>query len=287
MFIMGKVLVYVLFTCSAFVCLQAQEDRGVFKIQPLQAEGTNQEETRLLEILIYSYFSDKTDVAILLPDNVPEIWSESHVPSDDISGENAPDYFIETSLYPENDNFVFELVVSDSSSRELSRQTGRYKTMKDIALNIHNIVDAAFEWRSDSGETPLPPDAETIVPEKLFGLWRGDTGIKLIRILPGGKAFAFFASGVNMMLSYKIENNTLIITQISPNNENFYYPLPLPIAKILVKEAEPIQWEFMLYEDENLLRGSRTETTVEFEDYEKIVIRHNSISKSEWNRLPR
>ena len=226
-------------------------------------------------------------MVILLPDNVPEIWSESPVPSDDISGENAPDYFIETSLYPENDNFVFELVVSDSSSRELSRQTGRYKTMKDIALNIHNIVDAAFEWRSDSGETPLPPDAETIVPEKLFGLWSGDTGIKLIRILPGGKAFAFFASGVNMMLSYKIENNTLIITQISPNNENFYYPLPLPIAKILVKEAEPIQWEFMLYEYENLLRGSRTETTVEFEDYEKIVIRHNSISKSEWNRLPR
>ena len=219
MFIMVKVLVSVLFTFSSFVCLQAQEDRAVFKIQPLQAEGTSPEEARLLETLIYSYFSDKSDVVILLPDNVPESWSGS----DDISAENAPDYFIETSLYPENDACVFELVVSDAFSHELSRQTGRYKTTKDIALNMHNIVDAAFEWRSDSGETPLLPDAELIVPERLFGLWSGDTGIKLIRILPGGRAFAFFASGVNMMLSYKIENNTLIITQISPNNENFHF----------------------------------------------------------------
>ncbi|MDR2444475.1 MAG: hypothetical protein LBD44_00865 [Spirochaetaceae bacterium] len=284
---MGKVLFSVLFTFSAIVCLQAQEDRAVFKIQPLQAEGTSPEEARLLETLIYSYFSDKNDVVILLPDDAPEIWPGNDRLSSGSIAENSPDYFIETSLYPENDNCVFEIVVSDSSSRELSRQTVRYKTTKDIALNMHNIVDAAFEWRDDSGETQLLPDAELIVPEKLFGLWSGDTGIKLIRILPGGRAFAFFASGVNMMLSYKIENNTLIITQISPNNENFYYPLPLPIAKILVNEAEPMHWEFMLYENENLLRGSRIETTVEFEDYEKIVIRHNSIRKSEWNRLPR
>ena len=287
MFIMGKVLVSVLFMFTALVCLEAQDDRAVFKIQPLRAEGTSPEETRPLETLIYSYFSDKTDVVILLPDNVPESWTESDDPSDDISGENVPDYFIETSLYPENDNCVFELVVRDSSSRELSRQTGRYKTTKDIALDMHNIVNSAFEWRDASGEEPLPPDAELIVPEKLFGLWAGDTGIKLIRILPDGKAFAFFSSGVNMMLSYKIDNNTLIITQNAPNNESFYYPLPLPIAKILAKEAEPMRWEFMLYENENLLRGSRIETTVEFEDYEKIVIRHNSIRNSEWNRLPR
>ncbi|MDR2343678.1 MAG: hypothetical protein LBD86_04015 [Spirochaetaceae bacterium] len=279
---MGKTLVSVLFVFTALVCLQAQDDRAVFKIQPLEAEGTSPEEARLLESLIYSYFSDKSDVIILLPEGGP---------AGGIPYETDPDYFIKTSLYPEDDACVFELVVSDAYSRELSRQTARYKTTKDIALNMHNIVNAAFEWRDDpaelSGEAPEPPDAELIVPEKLFGLWSGDTGIKLIKILPDGKAFAFFASGVNMMLSYKIENNTLNITQISPNNENFYYPLPLPMAKILVNEAEPMRWEFMLYENENLLRGSRIETTVEFEDYEKIVIRHNSVRKSEWNKLPR
>jgi hypothetical protein len=279
---MKKVLVSVILALCALARPEAQDGKVVFKIQPLEAAGTSPEEARLLETLIYAYFSDKSDV-IVLP---PEGERAEGGPADEAYIERNPDYFIKTSLYPENDSSVFELVVSDASSRELSRQKISRKTTKDIALDMHNIVNAAFEWRDDSQEAPEAPDAELIVPEKLFGLWSGDTGIKLIRILPNGKAFAFFSSGVNMMLSYRIENNTLLISQVSPNNENFYYPLPLPIAKVLVKEAEPIRWEFMLYDNENLLRGSRIETTVEFEDYEKIVIRHNSVRKSEWNKLP-
>ncbi|MDR3356388.1 MAG: hypothetical protein LBO04_04290 [Spirochaetaceae bacterium] len=282
MFTMKKVLVSVILALCALARPEAQDGKVVFKIQPLEAAGTSPEEARLLETLIYAYFSDKSDV-IVLP---PEGERAEGGPADEAYIERNPDYFIKTSLYPENDSSVFELVVSDASSRELSRQKISRKTTKDIALDMHNIVNAAFEWRDDSQEAPEAPDAELIVPEKLFGLWSGDTGIKLIRILPNGKAFAFFSSGVNMMLSYRIENNTLLISQVSPNNENFYYPLPLPIAKVLVKEAEPIRWEFMLYDNENLLRGSRIETTVEFEDYEKIVIRHNSVRKSEWNKLP-
>ncbi|MDR2802996.1 MAG: hypothetical protein LBB22_01740 [Treponema sp.] len=273
---MKKAAISTLLMLIMFVYLDAQDEKAIFKIQPLTVEGTSLEEARLLETLVYSYFSDKQDVIILPPDNA-------------LAGGSSlsPDYFVDISLYPEEDNRIFELVVSDAASRELSRQTARYKTTKDIALNLHNIVNAAFEWRGDFESPPETPDAELIIPEKIFGLWRGDTGIKLIRILPDGKAFAFFASGVNMMLSYKIENNTLNIRQISPNNENFYYPLPLPIAKILAKEAEPMRWEFMLYENENLLKGNRIETTIEFEDYEKIVIRHNSIRQSEWNKLPK
>jgi hypothetical protein len=268
----------------ALACLDSQDEKAVFKIQPLTAEGASPEEVRLLETLIYSYFSDKQDVIVLPPDD--EI-SLAGSPDDNISVGPLPDYFVKISLHPENESQVFELIVSDAGTRELSRQSARYKTTKEIALNLHNIVNAAFEWRGELDEVPEAPDAELIIPEKIFGLWRGDTGIKLVRILPDGKAFAFFASGVNMMLSYKIENNTLIIKQVSPNNENFYYPLPLPIAKVLVKEAEPMRWELMLYENENLLKGSRIETTVEFEDYEKIVLRHNSIRESEWNKLPR
>jgi hypothetical protein len=264
--------------------LNAQDEKVVFKIQPLAAEGSSPEEVRLLETLIYSYFSDKLDVIVLPPDDTPSLTGNEAI---DTPVEPPPDYFIKTSLYPENENRIFELIVSDADERELSRQIVRYKTTREIALNLHNIVNAAFEWRGDMDEAPDAPDAELIIPEKIFGLWRGDTGIKLVRILPDGKAFAFFSSGVNMMLSYKIENNTLNIKQVSPNNESFYYPLPLPIAKVLVKEAEPMQWEFMLYENENLLKGTRTETTVEFEDYEKIVIRHNSVRQSEWNKLPR
>jgi hypothetical protein len=278
--IKNTVLAALLFTLP--FCAAAQEGRRVFKLQSFEAPGTSDEEVRLLETIIYSYFSDfsgKHDFVVLPPDDGGVVDNVSIVPN--------PDYIVNCSLYPENDTYIFELIVSDVYSREISRQTAKYKTTKDIALNMRNIVDAAFEWNIDVDGEPEAPDAELISGEKILGLWHGDMGIKLVRILPDGKAFAFFASGVNMMLSYRIENNVLNLRQVSPNNENFYYPLPLPIAKVLAKEAEPMRWEFMLYENENLLKGNRIETTVEFEDYEKIVIRHNSIQKSEWNKLSR
>jgi hypothetical protein len=281
---MSKIFVFTFFLLTASFCLGAQDDKTVFKLQPLEADETSIEEARLLETIIYSYFSDfsdKRDFIILPPDSAD---SGGIDPAYFERAEN-PDYIVSCSLYPENDTHVFELVVSDADSREISRQTAKYKTTKDIALNMHTIVSAAFEWHGDAGDEPEAPDAGLINDENILGLWRGDMGIKLIRILPDGKAFAFFTSGVNMMLSYRIENNALNLSQISPNNENYYYPLPLPIAKVLAKEAEPMRWEFMLYENESLLKGNRIETTVEFEDYEKIVIRHNSIKKSEWSRM--
>jgi hypothetical protein len=275
MMIMKKTFASVIFMLAALACSNAQSEKAVYKIYPLEAEGTSHEEARLLDSLIYSYFSDQNDIIILRQED-----------GLDGTGPN-PDYFVKSSLYPDNEGCVFELIISDASSRELSRQSARYKTARDIALNLQSIVNAAFELRGGGEEYPEAPEAGLIDNEKILGLWSGDMGIKLVRILPNGKAFAFFTSGVNMMLSYSIENNMLIIRQVSPNNENFYYPLPLPIARILAKEAEPMRWEFMLYENENVLKGSRIETTAEFEDYEKTVIRHNSSRKSEWNRLQR
>jgi hypothetical protein len=282
MFRVRKNVALAAFIFALPLCLTAQNGKKIFKIQPLEATGTSGEESRLLETIIYSYFSDfsgKHEFTVLPPD-------EDGIEGTDSVGQ-APDYIVNCSLYPENDTHVFELTVSDANSREISRQTAKYKTTKDIALNMRNIVDAAFEWGRDADGEPETPDVELLSDEKILGLWRGDVGIKLVRILPDSRAFAFFASGVNMMLSYRIENNVLYLSQVSPNNENFYYPLPLPIAKVLVNEAEPMRWEFMLYENGNLLKGNHIETTVEFEDYEKIVIRHNRIQKSEWNKLPR
>jgi hypothetical protein len=260
-------------------CVGAQDDKAVFKLYPLESEGTSQEDARLLETLIQSYFSDKKDVTILLSGiDDTEMGSALAL---------APNYFVKSSLQPDENGYIFEIIIDDAFSRELSRQTAKYKSAKDIALNMHNIVNAVLEWRSDVEYPSLTPDTDSINDENILGLWSGDIGIKFVRILPNGKAFAFFTSGVNMMLSYEIESNTLIIRQVSKNNENFYFPQPISAAKVLVNEAEPMRWEFMLYENESLLKGTRVETIVEFEDYEKIVIRHNSIQESEWSRLSR
>jgi hypothetical protein len=284
----------------AFAPLEAQDEKPVFLIAPIDAQGASTEDAHMLETLVYSYFADKNDVVI-----VPQggITPTSVTPASGMSAGGTllragePNYFVKCSLYREDDDRVFELVVRDSWEREVSRSTTRHKTTKDIALNMRSIVNSAFQWKNvslgtaDAGkaESPVPETTvpETLVPDKLFGLWGGDAGIKLVRILPDGKAFAFFDSGVNMMLSYKIENNTLSVRQVSPNSERFYYPLPLEAAKVLSKEAEPMRWELRLYSGGNLLSGSRVETVIDSEDYEKLIVRHNSVRKSEWNKLPR
>jgi hypothetical protein len=275
---MRRVLASVALMLTALACAAAQDEKAVFKIYPLEAEGASTEDARLLEDIMFSYFSDQKDADILPPDSAdaePEL-------------SPVPDYFVKSSLRPDENGYVFEIVINDAASHELSRQTARYKSTKDIALNMHTIVNAAFEWQGGLQETSEAPDVCFIDDKNILGLWNGDMGIKMVRILPNGKGFAFFTSGVNMMLSYTIENNTLIVRQTSPNNENFYYPLPPPIAKVLAKEADPMRWEFMLYENENLLKGERIGTTAESESYEKtVVIRHNTVQKSEWNRMTR
>jgi hypothetical protein len=276
---MKRMCAYIAFMIIALVHVGAQDEKPVLKIYPLEAEGTSLEDARLLESLIHAYFSKHKDIAIVL-------LSDAEV-SEPVSAP-TPNYFVKSRLRPDESGYIFEIIIDDNASRELSRQTVKYKSTKDIALNMPNIVNTAFEWRGSMEKTLVAPDTEELVnSDKILGLWNGDKGIKLVRILPNGRAFAFFMSGANMMLSYKIENNKLIIMQVSPNNENFYYPLPLTIAKVLAKEAEPMRWELMLYENESLLKGDIIETTVESEDYEKIVIRHNTVREVEWSRLIR
>jgi hypothetical protein len=252
----------------------AQNDKAVVKIEPLVATGASPEEKQLLETLIYSYLSDNRSFVVFDADEYAD------------GDARRPDYVLKSSLYPEKDSRVFELVVSDASFNEVYKKTAKYKTMKDIALNLHSIVNTAFEFYNSESLSDVP-DAELIGSDKILGLWRGDSGIELVRILPDGKAFAFFSSGVNMMLSYRIDNNNLVIKQVSPNHERFYYPLPLPIAKKMAANAEPMQWEFLLYENGSLLKGQRIETSVKFEDYENITIIHKTARPSEWYKLPR
>jgi hypothetical protein len=123
--------------------------------------------------------------------------------------------------------------------------------------------------------------------DKILGLWKADNGIELVRFLPDGKAFAFFSSGLNMMLKYTIENNILRIMQTAPNNERYYYPQPLPIAKKLAEEADPMRWELSLFEDGLLLKGKRIETIAQAENYTTIIIIKNTESETQWSKMPR
>ncbi|GHV83378.1 hypothetical protein AGMMS50212_07180 [Spirochaetia bacterium] len=263
-------------TCLFLVYGLWAQEKLVFQFEPLTVQDVSTEEAHVIERLIQSYLSQKDGVMVRtkgFDNDVPEV-----VPP-------PPDFIVNGSLSLKDDNYVLELGVSAYKSLNVQRHISSYKSAGDMALSIRSIVEDTFITKKQI-ITESNDNNEDIRPERVLGLWRGDSGIEVVRFLPNGKAFAFFTSGVNMMLSYKIENNVLYVTQVSPNNERFYYPLPLPVAKKLASDAAPLRWELLLFDNGVSLRGTRFESTAEFETSENIRI-VPAASHCEWSKMPR
>jgi hypothetical protein len=121
----------------------------------------------------------------------------------------------------------------------------------------------------------------------VLGTWRGEPGIEMIRLLQTGRGIAIFSSGASMVLAWTINNNILTVRQISPNSERFYHPLPFVVAQRLAAEAAPMVWELRLYENGNILRGSKTSTGIRYEGNAVIELIPNEIRSTEWIKSPR
>ncbi|GMO26107.1 MAG: hypothetical protein Ta2B_06110 [Termitinemataceae bacterium] len=272
-------IIAVLVFFAASVHTFAQTQRIILQVEPLTVRGASSQEGSALENLMFSYLSEK-DLIIV---------KGKHKTAN--SSENPevilpPDYIMNTSLSYNDNNYTFEIDISKlNHSEPVYKHISLHRSSSEIALSLRSIVDDAFKDKSSNiiGEIiPLQ-----LSRDKILGLWKGDGGIELIRFLPDGKGFAFFSSGVNMMLSYNIGDNVLFVSQSSPNNERFYYPLPLPVAKRLAETADPMRWEFFLTENGQVLKGKRISTTAEFANYNNITIIKNNHTDSEWNKMPR
>jgi hypothetical protein len=106
--------------------------------------------------------------------------------------------------------------------------------------------------------------------------------VELVRLQRGGAGIAILSSGAQMALEYTIEDNTLKVTQRSPNTERFYHPLPYGVAKQLAAQAEPMRWELLLYEGGTSLRGIKTATAVRYERDTIIELLPASAREAEW-----
>jgi hypothetical protein len=85
-----------------------------------------------------------------------------------------------------------------------------------------------------------------------------------------------------MSLEYTIQENTLTVIQRSPNTERFYHPLPYGVAKQLALQAEPMKWEFLLYERGTALRGIKIATAVRYEQDAIIEVVPGAAREAEW-----
>nr|WP_245534805.1 hypothetical protein [Treponema primitia] len=257
--------------------LDAQENKPVIQLMPFTIEGLGLEESRFIEALIQSYVGDIGELEMRF---------------------TTPDYIISGSIILDQDSPILSLDIIKTSTGERAYYKSTYKTTTDLALKARSLVETAFSMTNPSPAVGMGPSAheeapqteipqETLSEGKILGTWRGDTGVEIVRLQPGGTGRAILSSGVQMSLVYRIDGNTLKVTQNSPNTERFYYPIPFDIARELKAQAEPWQWELFLYEEGTVLRGIKTSTEVEYEDNRIIELRPGSIREAEWTKPTR
>jgi hypothetical protein len=254
-----RLLGFILFAAGLF-SPWAQETKPLIKFNPLFIEGISAEESRFIESLIQSYLSDIGEVIAYL-DSGPL----DETPAAALNP--PPDYTISGSIHLDRDGRVFLLEIVNTHTGQAFSMTSVYKSAGELALKTRSVLESAFS----SGEK----EAEQMAPEQInenlvVGSWKGEAGIEVIRLQRGGRGVAVFSSGAQMVLAYTIEGNTLKVSQISPNSERFYYPLPLNVARRLAAEAEPMSWELSLYRKGTVLEGVKLSTAVRIEEGEAL-----------------
>jgi hypothetical protein len=275
----------VLFIFLIFPPLEAQENKPLIKLNPLFIEGIGLEESRLIESLILSYLADMGELINYFDTSVPEKSFAPANPSPE-SWPRLPDYTVTGTIHLERDSRIFSLELLNTKTGETSSFTSIYKTTGELALKARSILESAFAaGELENGKKPetLP---ELISESRIIGSWRGETGIEMIRLQPGGRGVAVFSSGAQMVLSYVIENDTLRVWQISPNSERFYYPLPYEAARELSAGAEPMTWELSLYSRGTVLEGIKIATGVQLEGGRVLnLLPGGDIRKVEWTKV--
>lgn len=258
----------------------SQKSKPLVGIMPFTIQGIPIDEAGLIESLIQSYMGDLgTDVIFL----------DSAVNMDtayDPEFFRSPEYILSGSILREGENRILILEFYKQSTDERVLYTSIHKTLSDLALKARSLVVSVFTTRSEPVRTETEPP-EQLTVNKLAGTWRGDAEIQLIRLRRNSAGTAIFTSGAQMNLTYIIENNTLKVFQDSPNTERFYHPLPYQVARRLRIDAEPMRWEFRLYEKGGLLRGKRIGTGVRYEGEEVLELLPGFEQPAEWTKYGR
>ena len=272
----------------------AQEAKPVIRFSPFYTNGIGIEETRFIESLIQSYLTDVGDVVNYFDNSLPSNISSNGRAFPD-AWLKAPDYVVSGSIYLDKDSRIFTLEIHNTNTGDTSRSTTIHKTSSDLVLKARSLVDSIIDrpvqlargtarGETDQEKTEIP---ERITENNILGIWRGESGIEMIRLQQGGRGIAFFSSGAQMNLSYFIENNILKIKQNSPNLELYYYPLPFGVAKQLSAEAEPMAWELLLYSGGSFLKGVKISTEAKVDGNSLVELLPGSSSDTLWVRSGR
>jgi hypothetical protein len=185
---------------------------------------------------------------------------------------------------PSNDsidssNFSFYSIITKENAKWISNLTIKNKNLNHsvkkefdsfykILMEPKDIVQASLkdlvlqktvtstEKESEQPQINLPQ----ISTEFLSGTWYGENNIDKIVIMRGGRGFVIFNNGASMNISVELSNaskKTIKIKQNGRSNASFYPDLPRQVALKVAVNANPIEWNFELLDD-NTLKGKKS-----------------------------
>jgi hypothetical protein len=279
------ILSFFLVSAFCFARSGADEFAPVIEFMPFVIEGLGPEEARFISALIQSYATSIGEASRRYDPSAEATQApDASAPAKGTS--RKPDFILSGSVTVDQNSRILAFQVAKTETGEVIHHTSAHKTTTDLTLKIRSLVEAVFSAginRAFAGD--LPP--EFMTEGKILGIWRGDSGVEIVRLRRGGTGIAILSSGAQMNLTHRIEGNALRIFQASANTERFYHPLPLNIARTLSAHAEPWQYELFLYEDGAALRGTKTFTDVVYEDERVLELRPGAVRAAEWTKASR
>lgn len=185
---------------------------------------------------------------------------------------------------PSNDsinssNFSFYSIITKENAKWISNLTIKNKNLNHsvkkefdsfykILMEPKDILQASLKdlvlqktVTSSEEESEQPTiNLPQISTEFLSGTWYGENNIDKIVIMRGGRGFVIFNNGASMNISVELSNaskKTIKIKQNGRSNASFYPDLPRQVALKVAVNANPIEWNFELLDD-NTLKGKKS-----------------------------
>lgn len=238
------------------------------RVEPFTVVDIEADEGRLIESLVTSYIADMDGVELLTGDMEHDL------------------YVLSGSVTLENDNHVLRLSLDAPNKARRQNHAYMYKNAGELALNIRSIIEEYFPKTVQIAALHTVEGALQLTQRAIQGSWQGTSGVEFARFSPAGRGLVFFSSGANMEINWQIEENLLIITQVSPQNYRYYYPLPESAARELAAEAKPMIWRLALFEQGTILRGTWTASSAEFgQDKKMSQVVHGKAAPAQWKRI--
>lgn len=217
----------------------------------LSATGVDQSGVITLDNLIFDFLKEQRTINAIDLRGIPE-GTESGAQTD---------YICTGSISLENSRYYLTLVMyimpDNVKTAEITRNYDSYNRILLESRTVLKELIEAMARTSPQGNGQV--EQVKFIPvtnlDSLSGSWKGEEGVEKVVILRGGKAVAFFSTGISMQLELSLSEGKLIARQKGPNQVKYFVFLPAMVATKVAATAPPASWELSLTEDRQNLVG--------------------------------